>query len=412
MEQVPLHVTTAAVINNTQTSAAYGNLDHISYDLSYTKSDFKNSDGELNFIGDWGTIRCAALSAKAGAGKYSIGIQKVGSSTRNNIFLSRNYAITCVSASFTVTARDLTATSSDAAGIWRTEPSSYAAPAVSGLASFDTADSVYTASTIYAGKASYNSLDPGTYPNVLSPSISFKSSSMANNYHVVAENASLTIGKTSTALTIEDASKIYDGKPVSLKLNYDSRVEVTPTVSYLDIHTNQAVTGIPTEPGTYQATAFITNSKYFKDVTSKTMTFTISKIDPVYTVNDLSKTYDGKAVSPVISSNTDDSVKYKVLYTNTDTKEVLSNAPVNAGNYSVTVVSQETAHYNAAKLTKNFTIAQEESAPAAHTETSETVNTGRGGELAEEAWILLAACLTGIGAAELKKWYQGSKILK
>ena len=156
---------------------------------------------------------------------------------------------------------------------------------------------------------------------------------------------------------------------------------------------------------------------------------------------------------------------------------MLQNAPVNAGNYSITVVSQETAYYNAAEMTKLFTIQQKESTPVVPTppnvkneagstlsevtlpkgwtwddpetaltdgtmranatytpedvkdytrvttpltftveaapatsadnnENASSVNTSTGSEIGEEAWVLLAACLTGIGALVLKKRYQ------
>jgi len=477
----PLTVTVSAALNGkTEGTCTYGDLDGISYDLSYNDKDFKTigegKDTVYNFMSGRGSLQAASLPATAGVGTYTIGIQKVGSSNYNNQFLSRNYAITCVPASFTVTQRDLTVTSSDVTSVWGTEPSSYAAPTVTGLASFDTADNVCTAATVYSGK-SYSSLDPGTYPDVLTPSVSFKSTSMSANYKVVPVKGTLTIAKAATTLTIDDASKVYDGKPVSLKLNYDSRVEVTPIITFLDIKSNQTVSGIPTEPGTYQASAQITKSRYFNDVKAENMTFTISKIDPVYTVDDLSKTYDGKEVVPAVTSNTDASVTYKIVYTNVDTKEVLQSAPVNAGNYSITVVSQETAHYNAAEMTKLFTIQQKESTPviptlpnvkneagstlsevtlpkgwnwdnpetaltdgtmranatytpedvkdytrvttpltftveaapatsADNNENASSVNTSTGSEIGEEAWVLLAACLTGIGALVLKKRYQ------
>lgn len=477
----PLTVTVSAALNGkTESTCTYGDLDGISYDLSYNDKDFKTigegKDTVYNFMSGRGSLQAASLPATAGVGTYSIGIQKKDDISNKKPFLSRNYAITCVPASFTVTPRNLTVTSSNVTSVWGTEPSSYAAPTVTGLASFDTADNVCTAATVYSGK-SYSSLDPGTYPGVLTPSVSFKSTSMSANYKVVPVKGTLTIAKAATTLTIDDASKVYDGKPVSLKLNYDSRVEVTPIITFLDIKSNQTVSGIPTEPGTYQASAQITNSKYFNYVTAEARTFTISKIDPVYTVDDLSKTYDGKEVVPAVTSNTDASVTYRIVYTNVDTKEVLQNAPVNAGNYSITVISQETAHYNAAEMTKLFTIQQKESTPVVPTlpnvkneagstlsevtlpkgwtwddpktaltdgtmranatytpedvkdytrvttpltftveaasatsadnnENAGSVDTSTGSEIGEEAWILLAACLTGIGALVLKKRYQ------
>ena len=50
-----------------------------------------------------------------------------------------------------------------------------------------------------------------------------------------------------------------------------------------------------------------------------------------------------------------------------------------------------------------------EAAAAASTDNNEnagSVDTSTGSEIGEEAWILLAACLTGIGALVLKKRYQ------
>jgi hypothetical protein len=187
---------------------------------------------------------------------------------------------------------------------------------------------------------------------------------MKNNYTLRLTKADLTVQKASTALSIQGNSQTYNGKPVSIQLKYDSRVEVTPIISYYKTNSNKALTEAPSEPGQYRAVASITGSQYFKDVTSQEISFTITKIDPVYTVEDLSKIYDGKAVTPAVSSSAGSNCTYQIQYTNTDTNKVLLEAPSTAGNYSMTIFSAANDHYNVAEYTKNFTISKKVSAPA------------------------------------------------
>ena len=91
-----------------------------------------------------------------------------------------------------------------------------------------------------------------------------------------------------------------------------------------------------------------------------TLTLTVKKLDGnVEITNDISKTYDGKAVSAPeydIIGTGDVTVEYKVK--GADDSTYTTEAPVNAGEYTVRVYVAETGKSTAASATKDFTIAK------------------------------------------------------
>ena len=91
-----------------------------------------------------------------------------------------------------------------------------------------------------------------------------------------------------------------------------------------------------------------------------TLTLTVKKLDGnVEITNDISKTYDGKAVSAPeydIIGTGDVTVEYKVK--GADDSTYTTEAPVNAGEYTVRVSVAETGKSTSASATKDFTIAK------------------------------------------------------
>lgn len=91
-----------------------------------------------------------------------------------------------------------------------------------------------------------------------------------------------------------------------------------------------------------------------------TLTLTVKKLDGnVEITNDISKTYDGKAVSAPeydIIGTGDVTVEYKVK--GADDSTYTTEASVNAGEYTVRVSVAETGKSTAASATKDFTIAK------------------------------------------------------
>lgn len=351
----PLTVTSHAVKNGAEiTSASYGDLNNITYSLTC------NQNIDLStFTGEWGTLSAQPIPTASNGGTYSIGILRNGSSHENQ-FLSRNYKITYEEQTFTVNPKSLTITAGSVNdAVWGTVPA-YSA-SLSGLLATDTIADMFTSTPTAAVDTSktngrtYEQLPAGTYSGVLAPVYTLNDYG-AKDYTVTPVNGNLTISKASTALTISDVSKTYDGKAVEPPLTYDTRLtDVSPVLVYYKENETEPLAQAPSEPGTYQVKASMTGSSCFNDV-SANRTFTIRKLDLIYSIDDLSKIYDGTAVTPVITSNTEETCTYTVTYLNEDTGKELSAAPADAGNYSVTITSDGNAHYNAVKYTKKFTI--------------------------------------------------------
>jgi hypothetical protein len=249
----PLTVTSHAVKNGAEiTSASYGDLNNITYSLTC------NQNIDLStFTEGWGTLSAQPIPTASNGGTYSIGILRNGSLNENQ-FLSRNYKITYEEQTFTVNPKSLTITAGSVNdAVWGTVPA-YSA-SLSGLLATDTITDMFSSTPTAAVDTSktngrtYEQLPAGTYSGVLAPVYTLNDYG-AKDYTVTPVNGNLTISKASTALTISDVSKIYDGKAVEPALTYDTRLtDVSPVLVYYKENETEPLTQAPSEPGTYRS---------------------------------------------------------------------------------------------------------------------------------------------------------------
>lgn len=145
-----------------------------------------------------------------------------------------------------------------------------------------------------------------------------------------------------------------------------STVFSTPPAASLD----QAKTvGLPyslLDPGTY-ASAIAPDSGtqirngegyYNYDVTTTPGTLTVSKLDTALAISVDSKTYDGSAVTPKVSTNPAFDGTYTVTYYPLDSETALPSAPTDAGQYRAVATVKDDKHFTDDTAACLFTISK------------------------------------------------------
>ena len=165
-----------------------------------------------------------------------------------------------------------------------------------------------------------------------------------------AEFAEITILKTPQTITInKNLSKAYDGDPVDLTGFYTLAEPADVTVEFKDPADSTYTTDKPTEVGTYYVRVTAAETENFLGAVAMQV-FRISS--GIVVTSDISKTYDGLAVSdPTYTGTTNDCTVHYFLASG----EPLSAAPVNAGEYCVIVTDDVTGDY----AIQNFTISKQ-----------------------------------------------------
>ncbi len=143
----------------------------------------------------------------------------------------------------------------------------------------------------------------------------------------------------------------YNGNPQGPIAATNTGTGTSYTFSYVGTggtsYTESAT--LPTNAGTYTATATVAANGAFNSASSIATEFTISKASPSISVSGTqSFTYTGAAQGPATISYSADGTT-SLLYTNTDGVAYSSaTAPTNAGNYKVVASATSTANNNAA----------------------------------------------------------------
>ena len=166
-----------------------------------------------------------------------------------------------------------------------------------------------------------------------------------NNYSYLSKTNTFTINKTTPVFTFasNSLSQAYTGGGISVSLTNASNAPVSITYNGSNIP--------PTNAGSYTVVATVTDTNNY-NAYSVTNTLTISKATPVFTFasNSLSGVYTGSNVA--VSLTNAGSVPVSITYNGS------TNAPTNAGSYTVVATAMDTNNYAAYSVTNTLTIAQ------------------------------------------------------
>lgn len=190
----------------------------------------------------------------------------------------------------------------------------------------------------------------------------------AGKYYVVATTAgnsdyssgkssctAHTITKKNDVVSLDDTSKIYDGEEVDITTaQAESKTAITYTY-YSDISCMTKMSSKPINIGKYSVKAtsngntnYLTNSTCAKIYISSALDqITLSPKTAVYTGN--------KITANEASTLSNTSITY-TYYSDTSCKTKLSEAPINAGTYSVKAVSQGNNNYASTSICVAHTI--------------------------------------------------------
>ena len=173
----------------------------------------------------------------------------------------------------------------------------------------------------------------------------------------VTVNFSSRTSIAGAVLTLNPTSFSYDGKakePAITKISDQKGTELklTAGTDYTIAYSNNTNVPGANDP---QPTVTITGINRYTGAASAT--FTIAKADITPTVSITGWTYGATANTPTVSGNTDNgTVTY--TYAAQGTETFSKTVPTAAGNYTVKATIAETANYNGAEATANFTISK------------------------------------------------------
>jgi len=161
-----------------------------------------------------------------------------------------------------------------------------------------------------------------------------------------SNTATLTVNKATATLSLTGLSATYDGNP------HAASVTTTPSgLTVVNVTYNGSSTS-PTNAGTYPVIASLTNANY--TATNATGNLVIAKANATVNVIGGTFIYDGNphpATVSVTGVNNEDLGSASVTYTPGG-----SNAPVNAGSYSVQASFAGNTNYNSANGSDSVTI--------------------------------------------------------
>ena len=170
----------------------------------------------------------------------------------------------------------------------------------------------------------------------------------SDNYNSATATGKINIAKAPLTINIADTGKTYNDADPKLEYTVSGLIdgeEIDVTVS------REAGEDV----GTYAITATYTNAENY-EVTVNEGVFTIGKAQPVISLEDKNKTYDGEALEGAYTvSEYVDASDVSVKYYDVNGKE-LTSAPVNAGKYTYVVSVAANKNYKTATATGNIVI--------------------------------------------------------
>ena len=165
------------------------------------------------------------------------------------------------------------------------------------------------------------------------------------NYQGAEATAEFTIGKATITPTVTLQGWTYNSQA--------NTPVVSGTYTYAVKGTTSYSATVPTAAGTYTVKATIAETANYQGAEA-TADFTIGKATITPTVTLQGWTYNGQANTPVVSGNTGNgTVTYS--YAVKGTTSYSSTVPTAAGTYTVKATIAETANYQGAEATADFT---------------------------------------------------------
>ena len=218
---------------------------------------------------------------------------------------------------------------------------------------------------------SYSDKEDGTYTDTVPTNAGIwyvKATVTGNeNYTGLEAIKEFTISKADSSIAFKDGfnlDKIYDTKAVSANADNVETTGSTGNVSFryekkIDENTWKPLSEAPTGAGTYRVIATLEGDTNYNSAASE-LKFTIDKANTVleFTVDDLDKVYDGKAVNAPTKQSGNSHVRVLTWYQldKDGTLTKLDKAPVNAGSYEIVASVEPDDNYNGIEIEMTFEI--------------------------------------------------------
>lgn len=202
----------------------------------------------------------ASAIAPIDAGTYRVTLTVAGDANHDELKLQKTVTIDKASAPRIVV--------NDAEGEFGGKEPTYTYE-VEGLVGNDQADDVVTANAVLnteVTKGSYDKLAAGTYPAAITAKqVSRKSDNYRDDVKVANGTLYIKVHEVQLKPSVTVSNKVYDGKPAEAKTSvkgYAEGDERAGTLTYYDLSGDepQALTGAPTEAGTYRAEFTVADS--------------------------------------------------------------------------------------------------------------------------------------------------------
>ncbi|MCF0142298.1 MAG: hypothetical protein HUJ75_02860 [Parasporobacterium sp.] len=290
------------------TTATYGDLEGIRYEISAVDSDNKAVDVTTDdFTNSHGYLEAVPLSEETDAGTASIEIRKVGTgsinfrgTTYNNLFLCRNYNLVFTPGSITVNPASVTIKADNAVGYYNGKEPSYSCT-VEGLTSWDSADDVFDSLSagLETGKT-YAGLVPDEYDIIPEGTLT-----NGSNYKIDSKiKGKLTVKKGDPKLQAVPGTeeKIYDGEAVIADCSVVDEINKSSVSLKWSVYDSSsksfvAMSGNPVNVGYYRLTAELAESDNFISASAYCNVVIGAAGQEPPTVVEPELTYNGKAQS-------------------------------------------------------------------------------------------------------------------
>ena len=187
------------------------------------------------------------------------------------------------------------------------------------------------------------------------------------NYTGLEAIQEFTISKANSSIAFKDGFKLdktYDTKAVVVTADAVETAGSKGNISFLyekkvNETTWEKLSEAPTGAGTYRVIATLEGDTNYNSAASE-LKFTIDKANTVleFTVDDLDKVYDGKAVNAPTKQSGNSHVRVLTWYQldKDGTLTKLDKAPVNAGSYEIVASVEPDDNYNGIEIEMTFEI--------------------------------------------------------
>ncbi|MDL2296047.1 hypothetical protein LJC18_04550, partial [Lachnospiraceae bacterium OttesenSCG-928-E19] len=280
----------------------YGEIESLNdnWSIVYDEAQLANGDTKEDVI-TFGELFAEAVDKTAQVGEHTINIGRQGEEVsidgeNYKIFLSRNYNLIYELGTVEVTKRELLIKADNIIGEYGVEPSyTYT---IEGMVDWDSETSVFAVkpevaldTTKTEGKA-YGELEAGYQgDDVLIVTDQYEQN--RENYAISVVPGDLEIRKGNLPIVFEVESKIYDGNPANVILDYpDSYGGEIPEIEYYEITTDGDVklSEAPKDAGDYYGVVTFRETASYNEASARA-DYIIAKADPDISIPELTDVY-------------------------------------------------------------------------------------------------------------------------